>query len=556
MSQQQTEFPFSAVTGQADYKLALKLVVVDPVIGGVLVSGPRGTAKSTLARGIIDIAPEQNALVNLPLGASEEMLVGTLDLQKALGEQQVEFNPGLLAKADQGVLYVDEINLLPDNLVDLLLDVAVSGVNHVERDGISHSHAARFVLLGTMNPDEGELRPQLQDRFGLSVQMNHQFSPEQRVEIVRRREQFERDPAAFCAEQQSAQQALRDQLAAARAQLDNVACDDAMRLEIANRCIAAGVDGLRADIIWARAAMANAAIRAADQVETIDLDAVETLVLAHRRNENAPSESQPPSNASGGSGGGSESESSGGSGDWGQMAPVKQVTAPVSRMTLPKDLSAQLTQRTSQGLSYAKSRGSRGQGSAVSRQFGHRLNWFQTLAANCGQWPLRSLRFRRLRRGDPVMHLIMLDTSASTLRNNRLADAKAAILKIAEQAYLDREQLGILGFGNHQVTNLLPRKRAPKALRQLLDDIEAGGGTPLREVLKQAMDYQRRLAISSPDLRLRNYLITDGKSSASLEGIQLQGETVLIDIETSRVKRGRGNQFAAWLGARYLPLPV
>ena len=154
------------------------------------------------------------------------------------------------------------------------------------------------------------------------------------------------------------------------------------------------------------------------------------------------------------------------------------------------------------------------------------------------------------------MHLVLLDTSASTLRNNRFADAKAAILKIAEQAYLEREQLGIIGFGNQQVQTLLPRKRAPKALRRLLDNIEAGGGTPLRQVIEQAIRYQRQLRISQPGLRLRNYLITDGKSSASLAGLRLGGDSVLIDIESSRIRRGRGSEFASALGARYLPLPV
>lgn len=173
-----SNYPFCAVAGQHEFKLALILNAINPAIGGVLVSGPRGCAKSTLARGITDILPDAHDLVTLPLGASEEMLVGTLDLQQVLAEQKVTFNPGILAKADNGVLYVDEVNLLADSLVDLLLDVSASGINYVERDGISHQHLSRFILLGTMNPDEGELRAQLLDRFGLSVELSGQNSIE------------------------------------------------------------------------------------------------------------------------------------------------------------------------------------------------------------------------------------------------------------------------------------------------------------------------------------------------------------------------------------------
>ena len=181
-----SHFPLAAVVAADDLKLALCLAAIDPAIGGVLIEGPRGMAKSTLARGLADLLAS-GTFVTLPLGASEERIVGTLDLDAALGEGRAQFSPGLLAKANGGVLYVDEVNLLPDHLVDLLLDAAASGVNHIERDGISHRHAARFVLIGTMNGEEGELRPQLLDRFGLNLALDGQPQPAERAEIVRRR---------------------------------------------------------------------------------------------------------------------------------------------------------------------------------------------------------------------------------------------------------------------------------------------------------------------------------------------------------------------------------
>src|ERR1700761_91054 len=189
-------FPFAALIGQAAVQQAVLLGARDPGVSGVLVTGPRGTAKSTAARALAELLP-QGQLVNLPLGASEDRLIGTLDIETVLRDGAVRFSPGLLAKAHHGVLYVDEINLLPDALVDALLDAAASGVNTVERDGVSHSHDASFVLIGTMNPEEGDLRPQLIDRFGLMVELENAFEPRTREAIVKARLAFDHDPAGF-----------------------------------------------------------------------------------------------------------------------------------------------------------------------------------------------------------------------------------------------------------------------------------------------------------------------------------------------------------------------
>lgn len=547
-----SHFPFTAVCGQDHFKLALILAAINPAIGGVVISGPRGCAKSTLARGFADLLPEHQPteveaerllpaeFVTLPLGASEEMLLGSLDLEQVLNDKQVKFRPGLLSRAHGGVLYVDEVNLLPDHLVDLLLDVAASGINRVERDGISHHHRAEFLLVGTMNPDEGELRPQLHDRFGLSVQLTNQYTPQERVEIVKRRELFDTDPEGFCEHYRAGQRGLIQRISQARHRLSSLNCSEALRLEIAVRCSDSQVDGLRADIVWYRAALAHAAFNQRDQIEMIDIDAVEELVLAHRRNATPPA--SPPDNpappppfqrpeAS-------QSERDSDQGEWGSMPAQQQKTADQADLPLERFKQTELSQL----------------GSERSRGISQRPDWFATLLHSLPEWPPRSLRFRRQQQRPDILHLVLLDRSASTLKAQSFAHAKAALLQISEQAYLQREQIALFGFGNNQVENLLSKVRAPKELRSWLDQLGAAGGTPMREVFEKAQSYLRQLKKQSPQLQVRCYVLTDGRSSSSLAGVDLPGEVVWIDTEMSAVKRGRGRELAAELNASYLSI--
>ncbi|MBA1202685.1 AAA domain-containing protein [Pseudomonas capeferrum] len=319
------QFPLAAVVGAGALKLALCLTAIDPRIGGVLIEGPRGMAKSTLARGLADLLGN-GPFVTLPLGATEERLVGTLDLDAALGQGKAQFSPGVLALADGGVLYVDEVNLLPDPLVDLLLDVAASGTNRIERDGISHRHSARFVLIGTMNPEEGELRPQLLDRFGLNVALEGQPPPEQRQQIIRRRLAFDSDPAGFCGHWAEAQARLRERCQAARLRLEQIPLDDQALAAITERCFAEGVDGMRADLVWLRAARAHAAWRGADSIDQADVDAVAEFALRHRRQGTsaASTPDEPPAT------GNTAQEQQDGQGEWGALPP-RPVTAGARR---------------------------------------------------------------------------------------------------------------------------------------------------------------------------------------------------------------------------------
>lgn len=287
----ETGFPFSAVVGQEQLQLALILCAVHPGIGGVLVRGEKGTAKSTVVRALAQLLPpvvdETGArparLVELPVGATEDRVVGSLDLERVLRDGEQAFRPGLLAAAHHGVLYVDEVNLLHDHLVDVLLDAAAMGRVHIERDGVSHSHPARFVLVGTMNPEEGELRPQLLDRFGLTVDVVASRDVDTRMAVVRRRLDYEADPAGFAASYAGADRAVADRVLTARDRVARIALDDAELRRIAALCASFDVDGMRADLVVARTATAYAAWRGGDAVTEEDVRVAAELALPHRR---------------------------------------------------------------------------------------------------------------------------------------------------------------------------------------------------------------------------------------------------------------------------------
>lgn len=315
---QQPIFPFTAIVGQAELKLALQLCVIDPTIGGVMVMGHRGTGKSTAVRALAALLPPiervagcpyncdpaapaptcphcsiqpeagreiswgESPVVDLPLGATEDRVAGSLDIERALVEGVQAFAPGLLARANRGFLYIDEVNLLEDHLVDLLLDVAASGVNVVEREGISIRHPARFVLVGSGNPEEGDLRPQLLDRFGLHARITTIDDIDERVEIVHRRRAYDADPVAFAAQWAPEEQRLREQLTQAQANLAAVELgDDAIRAA-AQLCVALEVDGHRGELTLCRAAVARAALEGRITATAADIGDVAILALQHR----------------------------------------------------------------------------------------------------------------------------------------------------------------------------------------------------------------------------------------------------------------------------------
>ncbi|MEM7338810.1 MAG: VWA domain-containing protein [Actinomycetota bacterium] len=542
-------FPFAAVVGQHEAKLALQLLTVDPGIGGVLLRGDKGSAKTTLARGLADLLPGTAPFVELPLGATEDRLIGTIDVATMLTSGESAFTPGLLAAADGGVLYVDEINLLADHLVDTLLDVSVSGVNRVERDGVSHRHDAQFVLIGSMNPEEGELRPQLLDRFGLSVQITASSDPVDRAEAVRRRLHFD---ALVAGHPTGELHAVNDELVAESDRLRTVLAGarpatvpDELIESAARLALAVGAEGLRADIVLCRAAAAHAGLCGRTVTNEDDLRSVAPLVLAHRSRRNPfdppvlppealtdaldealaappspPSDLEPEPNADADpadqpghpddDGGSPEPRHNGdqGHGDGGPNgdSPGDSHGEP---MALGRDLrppSAAVAPRALSGVAASGQRavadGGRGRlvrdvpfDPAASRPIAVAAT-VRRLADRRRHEPHADVEVGDLRqaiRRQPAGSLLILvvDTSGSMGADDRARLATGTALGLLGDAYERRDHVALVRFGGDGADVVLSPTGSVEVARNRLSTLTTGGATPVAAGLRRALDVAR-----------------------------------------------------------------
>ncbi len=491
------QFPFSAVVGHDDAKLALVLVAVDPRIGGVLLRGQKGAAKTTLARGLAALLPGAAPFAEIPLGATEDRVVGTLDLGAALAGGERRFEPGLLAAAHDGVLYVDEVNLLADHLVDALLDVATSGVNRVEREGISHEHPSRFVLVGSMNPEEGDLRPQLLDRFGLAVDVASSFDPEERALAVERRLAFDADPAAFAAAFRAHEDELRVRIVAARP----ASVPSPMLRRISALCASMAVDGLRADLVIARAAAARAGLDGRAEAGDDDVRAVARLALAHRQRR-APFD-QPgvadeqlqqalddaldgPRDDAGAAG------ATNGDGDGDADHVPERISAPGAPAAPPR-LSAPADQAAAGRRSTAT--GTRGRlvltrphepGDPVALAATARATGLRRAAAGDPSAPpdLRGA-VREQRAGNLVV--LAVDASGSMGAEERMEAAKGVAFGLLLDAYQRRDRVAVVCFRGDGAEVVLRPTGAVEVARARLVDLPTGGRTPLAAGIDTAL---------------------------------------------------------------------
>ena len=614
-----TQFPFSAIVAMDDMRLALVLNAISPAIGGVLVRGEKGTAKSTAVRALTAVLPpvevvagcrfscspaapdpqcpdgphpagaaaqpRPTRLVELPVGATEDRLTGSLDVGRALTEGVTSFQPGLLAAAHRGVLYVDEVNLLHDHLVDLLLDAAALGTSYVERDGVSVRHAARFLLVGTMNPEEGELRPQLLDRFGLTVEAVAPRDPATRAEVVRRRIAFDADPEAFAARFADGETAVAASIAAARARLAAVAVDDAALEQIATVCAAFGVDGLRADIVIARAATAHAAWRGAEAVTRDDIRTAARLALPHRRRRNpfdppgldekqldealgepddGPDDEpdpQPPKPEHGKNGGPA------GPGGRDSVPPVG-ATFRARRLEVPGKGHGTMGRR-----SRAYTDGGRTVGARRPRSEPRDVHLNATLAASAPHQARRGrtgpglvlerddLRERRREGRESNLVLFVVDASGSMAARRRMEAVKGAVLSLLLDAYQRRDKVGLICFRGAGAQVLLPPTSSVEAAASRLANLPTGGKTPLAAGLAEAHVTLSRERLRDPLRRPLLVVVTDGRHTAGGEpdaaALRLRRDgvaAVVVDCEAGPVRLGLAGALAEALGAEYLHL--
>lgn len=573
------DFPFSAVVGQDDLKLALVLVAVDPTIGGVLITGERGTAKSTAARGLAALLPktsEGNAapFVELPLGATEDRVVGSLDISRVLQDGSTELRSGLLARADGGVLYVDEVNLLPDHIVDLLLDAAAGGWVTVERDGVSAGEAARFVLVGTMNPEEGELRPQFVDRFGLCVQVRGLALQETRIAAIRRRLSFDDRPASVIEAMQPAEHALREGIVAARGRLAALSITDDHLAAVAALSVEHRLDGIRGDLAIIKAARALAAWQAAPEIRSEHIRRAADLALSHRTRQKSKGQPRastslnPPDQKSAAA----DSEPAPATGAMHAAESPRFQSAPPGPNLGPVRLVTDVIDREGAGRRGTESLSSQRVIGAIPFQHTGTLALPQTLAAaakrgvRAGEQGVRlaaSDLMQHERRGPGLCHVLFLvDASGSMATKRRLEVAKGAALGLLTSSYQRRDEVALMVFRAEGTDLVLPFTRHITSIERALSDVPTGGRTPLARAL---LDATRLMQTREPALLV---LLTDGRANVSLDGgdpweealaacAPLQAAcagALVIDCEPGPIVLGRARVLAQALGAECIAL--
>ncbi|MFD9562960.1 putative cobaltochelatase [Streptomyces sp. NPDC059994] len=635
-------YPFTAIVGQDDLRLCLLLNAVSPAVGGVLVRGEKGTAKSTAVRALSALLPEVEVItgcrfscdpgapdpacpdgpheagtgaaraarmVELPVGASEDRLVGALDIERALAEGVKAFEPGLLAHAHRGILYVDEVNLLHDHLVDLLLDAAAMGASYVEREGVSVRHAARFLLVGTMNPEEGELRPQLLDRFGLTVEVKASREPDQRVEVVRRRLAHDDEPAAFAARWDDEESSVRARIVAARALLPEVRLGDAALRQIAATCAAFEVDGMRADIVMARTATALAAWAGRTDVLAEDVRQAALLALPHRRRRNpfdAPGldedklddtlqefgdqgEDDDPDPDGPGGGGGQPPQDGGptpdaGAGDTparpetgeggepqpsgaGEQQAVRAGEPFRTKMLSVPGLGEGAAGRRSRArTAHGRTTGARRPQGALTK-----LHLAATVQAAAPHQRARGRSGRGLvvrrddlrqavregREGNLV--LFVVDASGSMAARQRMGAVKGAVLSLLLDAYQRRDKVGLITFRGKDAEVALPPTSSVDAAAVRLETLPTGGRTPLAAGLLKAHDVLRVERMRDPSRRPLLVVVTDGRATGGVDPVALAGRSarlfaaegvasVVVDCEAGAVRLGLAAELARELG--------
>jgi magnesium chelatase subunit D len=632
-------YPFTAIVGQEKLKKALLLCAINPGIGGLLVQGDKGTAKSTAARALAEVAPAitkvtdclfncsatdpagfcevcnqpekqlelvQVPFVNLPLGATEERVLGSLDLEAVLVEKKKKFQPGLLAAVHQGILYIDEVNLLPDHLVDVLLDVSAMGENIIEREGLSLSHPARFTLIGTMNPEEGKLRPQFLDRFGLMVDIEAPTDVTERTEVVRRRIAFEKDPAAFIEQWATAQKSLQHRLLMAKQLLPSVNLNDELLTLISELTTGLNVKSLRADIVIYKTAVTLAALNQRTEVTADDINEAAKLALAHRSRKHPFQEPKSHENKTDGNqqktpspknpapkepGKQTEKNTDGltdnsASGNDGQTSPEtenqvgpaeERIFGAVMPMSLPKieayqkqpEQTAQ-TGRRSSTTDVKRGLYIRPEPAKNATDIAVEATVLNALLRNPDELDITLNDLHQKKRNGKTGNLILfiVDASGSMAAGKRMEAVKGTVLSLLTDAYQKRDTVGVIAFRGIEAQVLLNPTQSIELAEEAMSKLPTGGRTPLPHALQTAIELLNQFD-TKKSYKPVLVVLTDGKANVALPGggdpweqtlalanqlKNLNVQSMVLNTDLNYFNLDKAEMLAKSLGGQYLSL--